>query len=490
MKLLILLLPACLVEAGSTFEFKVAESLYGKFRQGDSTEIRVDIASPRASSAELIIDDWNGETIYHLQLDEQQKKTLWLGVTPKQNGTLTATLTPGQSESIAESMSFSPLDSLIVLVSINPKENDWDDNVSKQTDPSTVLLTTANGFPHTIQGYMAVGSIVTDLQTLTKLDEQQSKALGAHLAACGILLLDDAAPRVLEGLAAQAGCGGRFVKGFASLNEVPSLQQQLAAQLPAKLPDIEELIQLTPAPGHLWIVFYLATYLLLMALLTAISSRPVLLLLLPLLTAGAGIIAWYGKGQQYLIIWAETEGGDTHARYSALLSTGGDRRGLQTSIFSQDANLRRNHHSAIGQPIRHDVHDGTRQLSNPTTLFSPEIVQLEGLIRNTDGFGVNLSMIDDRPRVSNQSHESSPPGYLVWHNRSFQIPPLPPEEAWRPETSGNPPEDPAIQLLSRRTPYGEAALLYPMPMDSSHIAPSATRSSGWLIIHPAPETRG
>lgn len=470
-------------------ELSVAPSLYGKFQSGSSTDMKVDIASPQATLADLIINDLNGQTIQHLQINEHQKKRLWVAVTPKNNGALTVTLTTEQGEAVSQSILFSSIDAPITLVSIEPENNEWQQSVDKEADESTILLISATGFPHTLQGYGAVQSIVTDLQALTALDEQQSKALGGYLAACGILLLDNASPAILARLAAKAGCGGRFVKGFSRLSDVPPLLRQLVALLPAKLPGITELNKLDLAGGHLPIVIYLSVYLLLMALLTSLTNRPALLLLFPILTSGAGLIAWYGEGKQHLIIWAETEGGDSHARYSAILSIGGDRRGLQKTICSKDSRLRREgDDSTPTRPISLDENNGDRLIPSDTALFSPAVFQLEGLLHNPQSLALNLSMVDDHPRVSNQSHIPSPPGRLVWRNRSYQVPALTPEQVWLPETPVATSHNPAVQLLSRRLSYGEAALLYPLSMDNRLIAPSATQTTGWLIIHPVSES--
>ncbi|RDH88484.1 MAG: hypothetical protein DIZ78_00685 [endosymbiont of Escarpia spicata] len=256
--------------------------MLGKFQPGTTTETGVEIVSSHAARADLTISDANGRTIHHLQLNEHARKKLWIGIKPKKDGSVTVTLTAPSEKTLTHSITLTTTRLPITLVSIAPGERKRSTAQLKTAEENVIVMLSSAGFPHTTQGYGAVQSVITDLESLAALEQRQSEALGQYLAGCGILLLDKASSSVVERLGRSAGCGGQLIRSYDQLSEIPQLLQQLDELRPPRLPESKTLALLTNSLPHLAVPLYLFGYLLLMMLLA-----------LPLLTAATGLVVWW-----------------------------------------------------------------------------------------------------------------------------------------------------------------------------------------------------
>ena len=463
--LLILLSPAILAGAGPLIELTVEAGLYANFHKDDATELKVQVVSLQSMPAKLIIDDKNGIDIRDLRLNEHQHTTFWIGAKPKDDGSVTVTLSPEQGESITRTLLLTSIDKPITLVASTLVHKQHDEELVDEKVASTILLLSVQRFPHTQMGYAPVRSIILDLQTLSGLDAQQSRALGGYIATCGLLLLDNPPALLLERLAEQAGCKGHFVKGFEKLSATPALLRTLQAQHPPALPDQSELQRLVTPPQYLPVFIFLSGYLLLILASVMLAKQSLFLLSIPLLTACAGLVAWSGAGEQQLVLWAETTSGDSQARYTAVLRTGGDRRGMLEIGLADTTQLLAGNASAISS-IKHILDDGQYRITAHTALFSPALYLLGGVIRQDHT--ISLSLTDNGPKVVNLGRITSPPGNLLWRNQCYRIPPLLPKERWLPGDSDQGVETPPQQLL------------YPLPFESTWIAPTTAEQKTGL----------
>jgi hypothetical protein len=481
--LLFLLSPVATAGAGSLIEMSVEAGLNEKFRNAAATELRVEVVSARSIPARLIIDDRNGTSIHHLQLTEHQRETYWIGVWPQNDGMLTLTLSPEPGDPIVRTLSLSPVDEPITLVTTPTVRKPRDEGGAEEKIASTILLLSSNLFPYTREGYASVQAIIADLPTLSNLNARQSKALGAYLATCGILLLDSPPALILERLTIEAGCGGHFIRGFDKLSDIPTLLRTLHTQAPPTLPGLSALQRLATPQPQLPVFIFLSAYLLLMLTSVMLTRHSLLVLFIPLLCAAAGLVAWYGTGEQRLMLWAETASGDPLARYSALLIAGGNRRGLLEIGLAGDTKLMTGNPSA-NSSTKHILEDGRYRINAHSALFGPAVYQLSGIIHQPRALRLNLS--DEGPMVSNLGPTPSPRGWLLWQNRSYRVPPLMSEQHWLPDNPGHRIRTPAEQLLGRRLAYADAALLYPLAVESKWIAPTARQEDAWLVIRPEP----
>ncbi|QYZ64999.1 MAG: hypothetical protein HPY30_02740 [Gammaproteobacteria bacterium (ex Lamellibrachia satsuma)] len=455
--------------------------LLGKFQPGRTTEIGVEIISSRAAKADLSISDANGKTIHHLQLNEHARKKLWFGIKPKKkDGSVTVTLTVPSDKTLTHSINLTATRLPITLVSIAPNERMRSTAQLKTTEERVIVMLSSAGFPHTTQGYGAVQSIITDLESLAALEQRQSEALGQYLAGCGILLLDKASSSVIERLGRSAGCGGHLIRSYDQLSGIPQLLQQLDGLRPPKLPESTTLALLTTSQPNLAVPLYLFGYLLLMVLLSSLLKRPALLLVLPLLTAATGLVVWYGAGVQQLTLWAEAETGDPIARLAAIQYSGGDRRGFQETIFTRDMVITRLENQETSTPIEHREGNDLYHLTSDTALFAPTRYRLDGIVRQPHRFSLILD--SGQPIVRNTGARATPAGRLLWKRHSYVLPALSPGETWQPEQQGEAPTTPAERLLNRRLSFSNAALLIPISQEWGGFAPSATSTTGWLVI--------
>ncbi|MBL3600782.1 MAG: hypothetical protein JMN25_13105 [gamma proteobacterium endosymbiont of Lamellibrachia anaximandri] len=466
--------------AGSSADLRVHAGLLGKFQPGTTSEIGVEIASPQATRADLSISDANGRTIHHLQLNEHARKKLWLGIKPKKDGSVTITLTAPSKKTLTHSITLTATRLPITLVSIAPGERKRSTAQLKTAEESAIVMLSSAGFPHTTQGYGAVQSVITDLESLAALEQRQSEALGQYLAGCGILLLDKASSSVIERLGRSAGCAGQLIRSYDQLSEIPQLLQQLDELRPPRLPESKTLALLTTSQPHLAVPLYLFGYLLLMVLLSSLLKRPALLLALPLLTAATGLVVWYGTGGQQLTLWAEAETGDPIARLAAIQYSGGDRRGFQETTFTTDMVITRLEDQQTSTPIERREGNDLYHLTSDTMLFEPVRYRLDGIVRQPHRFSLLLD--NGQPIVRNTGTDTTPAGRLLWKRHSYALPALSPDETWHPELQGERPSTPAERLLSRRLSFNSAALLIPISQGWGGFASSATSTTGWLVI--------
>ncbi|RDH88483.1 MAG: hypothetical protein DIZ78_00680 [endosymbiont of Escarpia spicata] len=119
-------------------------------------------------------------------------------------------------------------------------------------------------------------------------------------------------------------------------------------------------------------------------------------------------------------------------------------------------------------------------LTSETALFAPTRYRLDGIIRQPHRLSLKLD--NGQPIVRNAGTSTTPAGRLLWKHHSYALPALSPDETWQPEQQGEAPTTPAERLLSRRLPFNSAALLIPISQGWGGFAPSATSTTGWLVI--------
>jgi hypothetical protein len=448
---------------------------------GHATEIQIQLFSTVAVAVELEVRDSNGFTTLPLQLEEQMSRTVWLAVTPQHNEPINVRLRGGPGERIEKQLTFkhSPARLTLISSSIPVRESfSW----HQPSGGITPVVLAAGSLPHTTQTYAGIDAIVTDLQSLSDLSQDQYDSLGYFLGRCGIMLISGADERLLGRLHKSSGCSGRFIHSVDTLSQVTPRLLELNAGRPPKPPAPRDLLSLqetAPQPNiDVTLPLYLGGYVLFMTLVTWSMKKAQYPLLLPAFVAGAGILVWSGMGSHRLITWAETESDDSHARVSRLLLLGGDRRGKSQYLLDADTNLLNfnadTQHSSIHYPS-----DGNRRALNVhTALLSPQGYQLISVARHSPRFLLFIS--DGSPEVVFVG--KTPPGEtrLMWHGKSYDVPVLSQNERWRPnENLGHPPTSPAERLLNKRLSFNDPALLVPITPDS---ASNVTSTVSWLVI--------
>ena len=118
--------------------------------------------------------------------------------------------------------------------------------------------------------------------------------------------------------------------------------------------------------------------------------------------------------------------------------------------------------------------DSAAGMSFDTQLFSQHEFLVSGV--TTVPVSLIVESFDDLPRIINTGAGKSPPALLAWNDRKYSVPPLSPNQDWRPSSAPEPwganrPE----QLFRQRAMFETTALLfeYPsgnqQPSDAAHI---------------------
>jgi hypothetical protein len=226
------------------------------------------------------------------------------------------------------------------------------------------------------------------------------------------------------------------------------------------------------------LVFLALAYLLLIALIAYRNGAVKWLVLLPVLTSVTMLLAWRGEGRPQSLSWAETWNQDEMMRVSRLVVLGQQRRGSHGHCFADDAMIRAG--EDVQRVARYEYLPASRQycVRQFAALLSGVQFQLEqvapspGLVRlEIDPAGLPLASAAHNNTTLSGAR-------LLWQNRVHAVPPLAPSTSWKPlRGQGSTPTSPEEQLLQRRLPDGQAALLMPL---------TGATGSGWLVVHPDP----
>jgi hypothetical protein len=234
---------------------------------------------------------------------------------------------------------------------------------------------------------------------------------------------------------------------------------------------------------------YLAGYIALMALLGWQMQKTNYLLILPVIAAGAGILAWTGGGSARMISWAETQSNDSHLRVSGLLLLGGDRRGENSLVHDAAVSI-----SPVGNLFsgktehyrsRRLEQHSRRELSVHTAMLAPVAYQLTGVSRRAPAF--TLLLKQGVPELVYHAESAVNQARLLWQGYTYRVPPLAKGESWHPhETVKQLAQSAETKLLQRHLEFASPALLLPFALDPRSLAAADIQGQGWLVIRHDP----
>lgn len=490
---LILLFCISLPAAGnSSIDMEVTAGLGGQAVSGRATEIKVRLFASSSTSAELQIRDANGYLTVPVTLAGQAVKHLWLPVTPKALNPLQVRLLLGSGKVIEKELIFEHGHTPLSLIS-RPVPVEQALASHQQAPDVRPIIVPAESLPHSSQAYAGVHAIVTDVGSLSSLTIEQYQAFANYLGGCNILLLADASPAVLERVRSLAGCAGRYIQSYQTLAQVSNLLRELDAGLPPKPPSAQNLLafQLPAFQDNMvtTISLYLAGYIALMALLGWQMQKTNYLLILPVIAAGAGILAWTGDGSTRLTSWAETQSNDSHLRVSSLLLLGGDRRGENSLVHDATVSI-----SPVGSlsssktghdHTRHLDQRSRRELSVHTAMLAPAAYQLSSVSRRAPAFTLQLEQ--GVPELVYHAESAMNQARLLWQGYTYRVPPLAKGESWHPhETARQLAQSAEEKLLRRHLEFESPALLLPFVPVSHGVGAADIQGQGWLVIRHNP----
>jgi hypothetical protein len=342
----------------------------------------------------------------------------------------------------------------------------------------------ADSLPRDAQAYASIDALIVDSQTLAALDEPQLRALLAHAAQCGRVVLLNADARVRRAIAGAGGCAGRALLRASSITEATQkLDASLAASLPAPL-SIADAKRFDRSGESAWrrVVVLVAAYFAAAALAIAFApSLPVLLLIPGLAAVGFFVVLHGVEPSPRLVVWSESESGAQVARYVAWewvpgLVRGHTRVPVPTALASTRP-------CNPNQPMRLDFDPARGRAAFAefdTRLFGQTALCFSGT------FPVDRAIrVDARPdgslEIRNTGARSWRRGSLLAGRLVSDLPALQPGAKAIASANAGRPADTRLTraAMARSAPTGRAAL-WQLDLDSTAGLPAD--STGWLLV--------
>jgi len=487
---LLLYLLSLAAGAKPVIEMELKAGIGGHAVIDQASEIKIRLFSSTQFKGKLDIRDATGRITYPVQLDEYKEKIIRLAVTPTAGKTVMVRLITEHSGEIEKQLTFNISDKPLTIisstipVSMSLKKH-------QQADSIIPLILAAQELPHNPQAYTGINALISNEKTLSRLSDKQYHALSTYLSRCGILLLSQSRQSLLKDLQNMSGCSGRFVHNFTALSQVTPILLKLHSEIPPKLPGLQDLMPLQHSLfQHQMITslsLYLGGYVFFIALLSWRVKKTIFLLVLPVLAAAAGTLAWSGSASHLLISWAETVSGDNYSRVSSLLLLGGDRLGDSKINIAADTLIVNPGQGSQYPDIQFQKYGTRRTLNVHTQLLSPQTYLLTAIKPLVPSFTVKL--IDNYPQVVFLGEVFPDKPRLLWRGGTYVIPILKKGKAWQPDKKqGTFPTSAQERLLNRRLAFDSPAVLLPIIIpEQTTTADSQMQSTSWMVIRHNPE---
>jgi len=463
--------------------------LDGHAVDGQTSEIEIRLLSTSVISGQLEINDAFGHTLIPVKLSERVEKTFWQAVTVEQNKSIIVRWIPEHGDIIEKQLLVDHSQTALTIISRSiPLKLTLDKN-PPSVAITPVILSTQN-LPHTPQAYAGIEAFITAPQTLSSLSKDQYLALSDYLSSCNILLLSTVEQPLLKRLKDFSGCSGRFIQSYETLEQIPQILATLKGRRSAQTPSADEMTLAGQKQFQQQmlssIVLYLTGYILFIILLTWFIKKTQYQLLIPLIVAGAGILAWSGEGSQQLISWVEAESGDNHVINSSLLFLGGNRSGDNSISLNTTSRLSSGMKQAQQPQINYQQNLTSRVLTVKSQLLSPQTFKLTSI--STQSLPFELKIQQDLPKIITFEDSIADKALLLWRGQTYDIPSLTPGTSWQPdETMGKSAVSPAEKLLLSRLAFDAPAILMPFTPNYSGVISSNLQHTGWLVIRHQPE---
>jgi hypothetical protein len=281
-----------------------------------------------------------------------------------------------------------------------------------------------------------------------------------------------------------AGCGGRFL---VAAETVANLDTRVASLLEAPVPQL-------PSPGSLHalldtngmarqippLVVFFTIYLCVLLIAVRSQRAPVYFISASTAATLIGLVAWT-MSPEYIdrVTWTEMENRAGVARFSSILRVVGNGDRVTIDIPVNAGPLQALQPMNLMFVSGHNG-DGAANVSFDTRLFSQHEFVASGV--TTMPVPLIVEHSGDVPRITNTGTGKSPPALLAWNGLKYSVPPLTPDEEWRPSSEPEPwGTSRAEQLFRQRAMHDTTALLLEYP-SSSQSQTDAARS--YLMVRP------
>jgi hypothetical protein len=349
---------------------------------------------------------------------------------------------------------------------------------------ATAIHVTGDSLPFHDSSFAAMDLVVIHRDSLQGMAGEQLIALRQHAARCGRIVTVDFAPATITQYAEFAGCGGRYL---VSAQTGTDLDARVAGLLQAPVPQL-------PSPGSLrgllsgdglakritpLVVFF--TVYLCVLLFAVRSRRPSLYFASASIAASLiGLAAWTMSPEQVdRVTWTEVNNHAAAARFISVMTVlgGGDRVTIEVPVSAGPL-------QAL-QPVNLLVASSFSGGANATVSFDVRLLSKHEFVAT----GVTaipppltVEHAGEVPRIINTGADMSPPALLAWNDLKYSVPPLTPNEDWRPPSEPEPWGAGRAERLFRLRAMNEtAALLLEYP---SRNRQPANAARNYLMVRP------
>jgi hypothetical protein len=349
---------------------------------------------------------------------------------------------------------------------------------------ATTVHIASDSLPFHNASFAAMDLILIHRDSLKGMARQQLIALQQHAAQCGRIVIVGLAPAAVAKFADLAGCGGRFL---ITAETVADLDTRIASLLKAPVPQL-------PSPSSMHslldnnglarqirpLVAFFTIYLCVLLIALRSQRASVYFVSTSIASSLIGLFAWT-MGPEYIdrVTWAEMENSAGVARFTSIMRI--ISRGDRVTI---DIPVNANPMQAL-QPmnlifVSGQNGDAATNMSFDTRLFS----QHEFLVSGVTTIPVSLIVqhSDDLPFITNTGAGKSPPALLAWNDLKYSVPPLSPNQDWRPSSKPEPWGASRFeQLFRQRAMLETTALLFEYPPGNQQATDTA---HSYLMVRP------
>ena len=445
----------------------------GWLRAGMSTEVTIRVVGDHAGLLTLSLSDQSTSYTHRANLEPNVEFVWRVPLSPPSGEQLQLRAQldeePGIEQEITLRRHLVPSPLVAILA---------DQAITLDGIQATTVHIAGDSLPFHSSSFAAMDLILIHRDSLKGMARQQLIALQQHAAQCGRIVIVGLAPAAMAKFADLAGCGGRFLIAaetmadldtrVASLLKTPVPQLPSPASLHSLLDNSVLARQISP------LVAFFAIYLCVLLIAVRSQRAPAYFVSASIAASLIGLFAWTMR-PEYIdrVTWAEMENSAGVARFTSIMRIigGGDRVTIDIPVNAspmwalQPVNL---------MFISDQYSDSAAGMSFDTQLFSQHEFLVSGV--TTVPVSLIVESFDDLPRIINTGAGKSPPALLAWNDRKYSVPPLSPNQDWRPSSAPEPwganrPE----QLFRQRAMFETTALLfeYPsgnqQPSDAAHI---------------------
>lgn len=460
----------------------------GLTRVSAVTELGVRLLSPRDGDVNLEIRAGDTVVAVSATLRAGLPDTVWIPYRPPiDRPVVLRASVDGREPLLLEKRLHHPA-SAARVVAVSTKESSVVSRLAGSLPNTQILTAGPASLPRTAPAYDVVAATVLDDTTLYRLEPRQLQALEAHLGGCGRVIVLGVSASVASKLRQMAGCDAAYLEIPSGPDDLVASLSTLLASSPPPLPTAAQLSEVmaeeTQAPAHQAVAVYLAFYLVLAALAGMVVHRAWPLVVLPVAALVLAVLAWQGRAPETrVILWAEGDPAESHARYSALLRIDGVARAPARVTLPAS----RMPHSLPDRAVLHlsPIREGgwIPSIELPTYLLSSDDVYLQGTLHRPPR-SPSVRLEAGRAIVTNPGPDTLTGGLLVWRDRRYAVPALAPGGEWAPlEVSAVTERVGAItRLLERRGRAEFPVLLVPLSNKAINAIVSASAATGWLLL--------